>query len=191
MHDPIIKIVGIDPDYEDYEELESDIIKRNNLSDNEKLKILHVRSGKTKETQTALVQINREAYKKIMNERKIYAGCRRCTVYDEFNINRCFNCHTYGHSNKNCKNKPTCSKCAGEHKDIECQTPNIQNCINYLQANNKYKIELPTNHKADDAEHSETYQWLLKKRIERTDYPFKPKLKNKKEKIELTIQNGT
>ena len=62
LHDPLLKIVGMNSDYENCEELKSDI-KRNNLAENEKLKILQVRPGKTKETQTALAQINRETYK--------------------------------------------------------------------------------------------------------------------------------
>lgn len=32
-----------------------------------------------------------------MKEGKMYAGCNRCPVYNDFIINLCYNCGKYGH----------------------------------------------------------------------------------------------
>ena len=177
LRNPLVKVVMIDLSINSKEQLEEEIKKRNILDESQKIKVNYIYQIKTKKTQTAIVELNREAYASIMKERKIYIGCQRCNVYDEFNVKRCFKCNSYGHSKAKCTNNPKYEKCADEHTSEECKNESNILCINCSELNVKIKEvekKVQTNHKASDYKSCSAYKWLVKKRISNTDYPFPP-----------------
>ena len=43
---------------------------------------------------------------------------------------QCYSCQAFGHTQKDCNNKPRCVKCGGEHRKDECPTPLNLRCAN-------------------------------------------------------------
>ena len=84
-----------------------------------------------------------------MTESKLYVGYKRCSVYDELNVKRCVNCSLYGHNSNKCRNNITCVNCSEIYQASDCKNTKIK-CKSCLETNTKYKLELSTEHKADD-----------------------------------------
>ena len=57
-----------------------------------------------------------------MKDKKIYIGSQRCKIFDEFNLNICYNCCNYNHNSKKCTNDKKCPKCAEKHTLDECKS---------------------------------------------------------------------
>ena len=82
MRNPLVKVVVIDLIIRSKEQVEEEIKNRNNLVDSEIIKVNYMYKISTKQTQTAIIEMNREAYARIMKDRKIFIGCQRCKAYD-------------------------------------------------------------------------------------------------------------
>lgn len=100
----------------------------------------------------------------------VYIGWQRCRVYEDYNINRCFKCNSYGHSAKKCRNEEICSYCAGNHGGKDCPDRNIKKCCNCMKANEKYKTKLNINHYTFDENACESYKYFKKVAISNTMY---------------------
>lgn len=107
------------------------------------------------------MEIDSSTYNTLIERQKINLGWSRCWVYNDFGIIRCFCCNRYGHMHKDCKDKITCAKCSGSH-DINNCTENNLKCVNCMISNDKYKMNLSTNHTAWDSANCETYKRIEK-----------------------------
>lgn len=182
MKKPRLKVIGIDPglNLDDTTKLKNDIIIRNLLPDNSDINIVHTYKNQKSKTSTIILEVNAEIYALIMKTGKIYIGCSRCKVYNDFNTNICYNCCGYNHSLKGCKREVKCYHCAGNHSGKDCSNNEELKCANCVYANTKFKTKREINHAATDHEVCESYKYLLKRSIQKTDYPFDP----------LTVNDG-
>ncbi|XP_053616680.1 uncharacterized protein LOC128678848 [Plodia interpunctella] len=84
---------------------------------------------------------------------------------------QCFNCCRFGHTRNNCRSKPRCSKCSGEHSGLSCLVTEYVcvNCSEPHMATNKLCPEFnrQTNIKKHMSENSTSYQEAAKL------FPFK------------------
>nr|XP_053618124.1 uncharacterized protein LOC128679735 [Plodia interpunctella] len=84
---------------------------------------------------------------------------------------QCFNCCRFGHTRNNCRSKPRCSKCSGEHSGLSCLVTEhvCVNCSQPHMATNKLCPEFnrQTNIKKHMSENSTSYQEAAKL------FPFK------------------
>ena len=68
------------------------------------------------------------------NNDQIYLGMYSCPVYDHFYVKRCNKCQRFHHYKNECKAKPCCGKCAGEHETEKCDSCDKDNfvpvCVN-------------------------------------------------------------
>lgn len=174
-NDPLIKVVGVESDLTDYEDIKNEIITKNNLNENLSIEIKYIYSTK-KQTKTIIMQVNADAYKYLIQEKRIYIGYKRCMIYDEFNMQQCQKCAYFGHSTNKCRNNVKCFKCAGGHLTKDCDKVEIK-CINCLMANKKLDNKRDTNHTANEFHNCESYKTIIGKVIDKTNYPFRPILK--------------
>ena len=122
---PLIKILEIDDEYKDMEMLLSEIVKRNHLSDKD-IKVRHLYTPKNQHYFNAIIEVSKETYAILMEEKKVFFGCQRYGIVDEFNINNCFKCGKFNHSKKKCKeNIQKCLNCAGNHHIQQCNVDNV------------------------------------------------------------------
>lgn len=164
-------MVGIDNESAD-DNLENDIIKRNEIQTGDgDLKMVHKYVNKNTNKTTAVLEVTQEAYKQIKKEKKIYVGWQRCLYHDDFNVNMCNKCCRFNHSQKKCKNKPVCWKCAYKHEGKDC-TSEVKKCFNCTSANDKYAEHYRADHCAIDHHVCESYKLKLAKTIKNIDYPF-------------------
>lgn len=171
--DPLLKVVGIETETTDYDEIKQDIVKRNSIEDGQQVQVNYIYTTKN-QTKTAILQVSREVYAQIMNEKRVYIGCQRCRVFDEFNISQCGNCCLFNHSTKKCRNAPRCLKCSQAHLTSQCNRPEDKKCINCMAANKFLDKKRDENHCASELQKCETYTALVNKTVEKTNYPWAP-----------------
>lgn len=84
----------------------------------------------------ALIEVDLYTYKRALGVGHCLIGLDGCSIYDAVEVTRCYNCNNYGHASKNCKNKTSCPKCAGEHKLVDCRSDSFKccNCSKYLES---------------------------------------------------------
>ena len=97
-------------------------------------------------------------------------GWQRYKVFEDFNVNRCYNCNGYGHSAKKCKEKISCKFCAEEHDGKVCPDTSQKKCSCCAKANDKYKLNLNTNHYAFEENLCGTYKYFKNVSIANTSY---------------------
>lgn len=162
-----IKVVGVDEG--EYQSTDDDIIKRvmkqNDLGgSNNSFKLQILRKMQVVNRRFNIIfETDSDTYNSLMIRQKMNLGWNRCWIYDDYGIVRCYNCNKYGHLQKECKDKKTCAKCAGEHDVKDCQGNPVK-CINCVASNEKYKLNLKTNHIVWDHSECETYKRIEKSR---------------------------
>lgn len=113
------------------------------------LNIQHVRKIERKNCSTIFADCSPELYFKMMQFKKVCIEWERCPVYEDLNVTRCFKCQGYYHKSNACDRKKVCGKCAGEHEEGVCQSQE-RKCFNCMMANNRFKMNYPTDHAATD-----------------------------------------
>lgn len=147
LRNPMIKIVGLSKSYEK-ETLLKYIVSQNENIEHKINTFNVIVVKKMVKKYMAIVEINPELYKEIIEERngRINVDWDSCRVYEHFNIVKCFNCGRYGHKAAECKNNSICLKCCSEsHREKECQSSEIK-CINCTINNDKLQMNLSVNH---------------------------------------------
>nr|CAI5860220.1 unnamed protein product [Callosobruchus analis] len=81
-----------------------------------------------------IIEVDPDVRKHILSRGYLFVSWQKCTVRDYVSVTRCFNCCRYGHIRKDCKEKPVCSQCCGEHSFRECNS-NTKKCINCAKFN--------------------------------------------------------
>lgn len=152
QRNPQIKIVGLS------QELSEEHIKKSIKNQNEnvgvKMKFFKIHVIKKMKTKYFIIaEVNNEMFQEIMleNEGTLNIEWDRCSVYEYFNVVRCYKCGRYNHKINDCKYAQTCIKCGeSNHKSNECTTGKLM-CINCKESNEKLNLKLDTNHTAYDA----------------------------------------
>lgn len=95
----------------------------------------------------AVLQVDQELYKRIINNGYLFIGYNACPVYDAIDVMQCFKCCGFHHISNNCHNAIACPKCAG-HQVKDCTAENLK-CVNCLNQKDKSNLSL-SNHAAWD-----------------------------------------
>lgn len=151
LRKPTIKIVNITDEYSNAT-LVDEIKLKNPFLEYDEIEVRHIREIKSKKTWTAFIETAGEAFRKIMDQGKVYLNWDSCPVYEDISVLRCYNCQRYHHKGKQCTNDPVCSKCENAHNSRDCQEEIIccNNCKLLIKDNNVDNID--TNHEATSDE---------------------------------------
>jgi hypothetical protein len=128
---PRIRVVGMSEKWE-LEHLTSYLIQINKHLFSIKPECKIINFGPTKKNDKifqALVQVDQDSYKKIMDAGRLIVGYDSCNVYDAIEVRRCFNCNEFQHIAANCKNQLTCPKCGLGHDLKNCKST-FKRCVN-------------------------------------------------------------
>ena len=98
----------------------------------------------------AIIEVNAEAFPKIINTGKMNIGWERCRVFDGTRVLCCFKCKGYNHRAVNCTEKEVCLNCLNEHRTDSCNLAPIKKCINCIRSNKKLNLSLNVNHDTMD-----------------------------------------
>lgn len=150
-----MKIVGVygDEYSQSDESLIEKLVRQNDLeSDKSEIKLTY--KGRLINNRFNLsIEVNRYVYEVLKKKERVFVGWSRCVCYDDLSVVRCFNCWGYNHFARACKNKDKtyCPKCSENHRQQECESE-TKKCINCKTANEKFKLNLDTNHDVWDRE---------------------------------------
>lgn len=129
-----------------------DELKRNNeqIKDIE-LKLVTVipRKIRSVESNDAVFEVCSESFNKLIEISILNMPWRECRVYEHLHVKRCYKCCGYFHKSTECTETQKCSRCAGAHKHSECKSK-LSCCVNCKLANEKFNLNLKTNHHAWD-----------------------------------------
>ncbi|XP_031781401.1 uncharacterized protein LOC116416601 [Nasonia vitripennis] len=177
LNNPKIKIVGIaNVSNMDMKGIEDDINTRNFANFETKARLLYMYSNSKTNLTSVLVEVTPDIYRSIRDRNnKIFVGWQSCRVYDLINIKPCMKCARFGHNTAKCMNETTCLRCSQAHKTTSCKNPALA-CPNCYYINRKYATDLNINHDAMDSNQCHIFKNKIKKYIDSTDYPVKPRL---------------
>lgn len=158
---PRIKIVGIEKEYTE-DELKR-VIKLQNkdvLEEDSQIKLIVIK--KMVKTFLAIIECDAKSFRNIITkaEGRLFVDYRACRCYEYVSITKCYNCNQYNHTSKNCPNSKSCGKCASIHHESKSCDSKKFHCINCKLSNDKYKLNLNTEHSAYNIE-CPTYIRLL------------------------------
>jgi hypothetical protein len=157
---PKIVIRGVDNDITE-EDITYDIIEKNvevkNLIESEGIDIkiaanvlFKYNKSDSNTGNSWVVELHPKVYKCLKTTGHVFIGWRSHRFSEYLFINRCFNCHRFGHKSSECRDKsnkgPVCGVCAGNHDHSDCKQP--EKCINCVRHNTSpgAKQQFPTNH---------------------------------------------
>lgn len=149
----VIKIVGMDKEYEK-EELACALKAQNELlKEDNNLQILRIYNVKRDKYNywCAIVALLQKNAKVLVERGSIYVGWERCKVYEDIRVSRCGNCYAYNHATNKCKNPLACRKCGSNHKEAECRETEWR-CVNCVILKDKTRVDINVNHKVSDPE---------------------------------------
>ena len=170
LNKPRLKIIGVENDF-DLEEVSAALKNQNSIEcETNDFKVLHIHKLKNKDSKTIYLETSPIIFQRLLARKKVFIGWQRCRIYEDLNINRCFNCNGYGHSAKNCKNGTTCAHCSGDHNTNSCTNKNVAKCINCIRANAKFKLNRNIDHQAFDEKCCESYDFYKKIIVSRIEY---------------------
>lgn len=158
---PRIKIIKIHGELYENQDILNMITKQNDLDENQSTFIFK-QLYKTKLVNSNFdlcFEVDPLTFSIIISKGFLYVGFKKCKIFEEFNITRCYKCNRFGHKSNNCKNELTCSKCSEKHDRKECKNENIS-CVNCNIYNSKFKSSRNTNHEANSL-HCPTYQAMV------------------------------
>lgn len=148
---PEIIVTGINFKYDD-DELIQRIRRQNNCVNETEIKMVkqyEVKKG-DKIFYNAILEVDIEAFAKILAEERLNVGWDRCRIYDAVQVLCCFKCKGFNHKAIDCKEKEVCTKCLGEHKYAVCNEDAINKCINCMRTNKELNLGLDENHDSLD-----------------------------------------
>lgn len=162
---PHIRIVGMSECY-DEDTLKNCLFKQNPNIFSVNSVVKFVRSWPTKKHNDvfqSLLQLDMETYKLACSRGYVLIGFDRCSVYEVFDLTRCYNCNGFNHSKKFCKNKTRCPICSGEHELKNCPDNSVKQCINCINLKHSSKLDINIDHTAWDFNNCFAYKKALEK----------------------------
>ncbi|KAK9880264.1 hypothetical protein WA026_010139 [Henosepilachna vigintioctopunctata] len=151
---PRLSIINVESDYimKNDEDIIRSIIEQNEISKDytSKLKVFkkYIKTNR-RNCGNIILELDPTLFNTILENGIIKIGWRQCTVYEYIGITQCYKCARFNHLARDCKNEITCVKCSGKHNSKECEE-NRNKCVNCVYANQKTKLNLPTDHTAHD-----------------------------------------
>lgn len=162
---PQIRIVGMCNQYSD-NELKTYLTKQNPyiFSDNSDVSIVRTWSTrKNKKIYQALLRVDLRTFNAALSRKHVIVCFDSCSVFEAFDIPRCFNCNGFFHTKKNCRNKTSCPLCSEEHEVKNCPANSNLKCVNCEQLKQAQKVDLITEHAAWDHDNCFAYKKALGK----------------------------
>lgn len=137
-----------------YDKLAADeIVKKLLLQNSEifvadsKIEVVHIFSV-SKSTRHGFKLVTDSAtHERILKNGKLRVGWDLCSVSEDLDVRRCFNCCGFNHSKEKCTSTLCCPKCTGSHLLKDCQSPTIV-CVNCKNSNDTLHLGLDVNHLA-------------------------------------------
>lgn len=111
------------------------------------ISVIKIFANKKRNNFGAIIEVDCKTYNTMLKYGKISIGWNKSRVEEYTNVKRCFKCCGYNHKSSTCRNKMACLKCGKQHKLVDCDSE-TNCCINCEVINNKFKINLDTNHAA-------------------------------------------
>jgi hypothetical protein len=108
------------------------------------VKVLSRRVCKDPKKQNVVLTMDTKTQEECLKRKKAVVGLTLFWMEEKFEINRCFNCHGYGHQRKDCKQERTCYRCGGAHLKKDCKEEKTK-CPNCIKEGRK-----DVNHQATD-----------------------------------------
>ena len=103
INKPKLKVINIDMDSAEDNEIELDINQRNFSNIDDKCKLLHVYTNETTNKKCAIIEVTLNIYKHIKdNKSRIFVGHQSCRAFNLINTTPCNKCARFGHSSKKC-----------------------------------------------------------------------------------------
>lgn len=90
----------------------------------------------------AIILVNKSVYDRALNAGNVFVAYDSCTVYDAFDLYRCYKCNEFNHSSQKCIRAVSCPVCAGDHDLRSCKAAD-KKCSNCLKQN---RTDIDTNH---------------------------------------------
>lgn len=145
---PRLKITNISEKIEE-DDLIDEIKKMNGDLKDIEMKVITLikKTKKAYSYRELVIEVNGDAYKKLLKKGVIFLDWRKCRILEHLHIQRCFKCCGFNHISTECKSEQRCSKCAGVHKFDNCQRKNVK-CVNCLQVIEKFGADIDANHHA-------------------------------------------
>lgn len=144
---PRIKAIGIHTEFTP-DEMKKYIYSQNPVvTQNSYVEVIQIRETRLKNGFTAIIELDAKTYSDILSIGKLNIEWDRCSIFENINIRRCFNCSGYFHRFERCSDTKACSRCSEEHDLRDCKS-SIDACINCKKANEKLNLNLDTNHPA-------------------------------------------
>lgn len=149
VKNPRLRITNINTAIPD-DSIIDELKKYNDIIANDELKLVTIIPRKFRDSVSndIIVEVKSDTYKKLLHAGALNLPWRECKVLQHLYIKRCFKCCGFSHTAQQCKqNNQYCSKCAGNHKFDSCRSRRMC-CINCKVANEKYGLNLNTEHHA-------------------------------------------
>lgn len=142
---PKIKIFGITEMMQ--ANVMEDLLKRQNpIFTQGDIKVLKImQSENDKQLYNAIVQLDKLSFERVMKNQKVLINWDSCIIKEHYSIVRCHNCSGFNHLKSECKHNKACGRCAKGHDTSDCDEETLA-CINCMSANDKYSLNLNTNH---------------------------------------------
>lgn len=163
---PRIKIIGME-DKMQITEIENCIRKQNDwVLDDDYLKVTYIQNKNSKVV--VFAECSPGLFLKMMDHKKIYIGWKKCVIYENLAVQRCYKCQGFYHKSTECKNKEVCHNCSEQHSGQTCRNNN-KKCQNCVMANTRHHTKYDVNHSARDV-NCPCYSYHIEVLRSKTDY---------------------
>lgn len=122
------------------------VLQDSGLDDDKELEVVRkipTRAGRV----NWVVDVDDESFASLIERRRLCIDFDRFRVVEYIQIMRCYKCQEYGHMASRCSGVLKCTKCAGEHGQIDCKSV-IEACANCLKEKDDDET-VDSEHRAD------------------------------------------